>query len=106
MPMTATVTAAPTTSATAPHHGSSTCQGLSTRQGPAAAQALAAYPHISRCERCLRYAQAALDTFSVTATLQASLAHHESDHRHDSLLAASEYFGIGDTLVPDTDASI
>jgi hypothetical protein len=74
MPMTASVTTAPTTSATAPH-------GSSTSKGPTSVQALAAYPHISKCQPCLRYAETALDTFSVTAVLQATLAHHESNHR-------------------------
>jgi hypothetical protein len=62
---------------------------------------LAPYPHIARCGACRSYAEDALTTFLPAATLQATLAHHESDHRHDSLFAASEYFGIDDTLLAD-----
>jgi hypothetical protein len=89
--MTAPVTLAPTTSAT-----------TGELQTPSAA--LVAYPHISQCDRCLHYAEEALHSFSAAAVLQATLVHHESDHRHDSLLAASEYFGIDDNLLPHTQA--
>jgi len=104
VPMTASVTSTPAGPAPVPPAAPLAAASLlpAQRQArPVAVQVLAAYPHIARCAPCRGYAEDALATFLPGATLQATLAHHESGHRHDSLFAASEYFGIDDTLLTD-----
>ena len=59
-----------------------------------ARQLLAAYPHAAECPTCRQYAADALAQHSTPIALSATLAHHESFHRADPLLTASEHFAI------------
>lgn len=60
---------------------------------PAPPPAFRSYPHVAGCAVCMAYAadrQGLSDTWTLVA---ATLGHHDSGHRRDTFLAASQHFG-------------
>jgi hypothetical protein len=52
---------------------------------------LAAYPHVAHCPDCRAYLSDQHHNQAGPDLVWATLAHHDSGHRHDPLTAASEY---------------
>ena len=71
---------------------------VSARFATPVTEMLAAYPHVSRCAYCCAYAADALLDYPQAGSLvlSAVLGHHESFHRSDPLVIASEHFAIDD----------
>lgn len=55
---------------------------------------LASYPHVAHCSDCQAYLSHWLPIHGGPNLVWATLAHHNSDHRHDPFTTASEHFSI------------
>jgi len=50
------------------------------------------YPHVAGCPACREYADDRITLVPATELIVAVLAHHDSSHRNDPLVLASQHF--------------
>jgi len=58
----------------------------------AAPELLGSYPHVAACPTCREYAASRITLIPATELIAAVLAHHDSSHRGDPLVLASQHF--------------